>query len=61
MDDIISITESGHKSAMINASINAKISTKKLQLGAEKVLCFTLHTGELNCKNSRQLLEFLEN
>ena len=43
VDDIISITESGYKSARMNAFINAKIATKKLQFGAEK--CFVLHIG----------------
>ena len=44
MDDILTITESGHKTARMNAFITAKIATKKLQLGPKK--CFVIHTGK---------------
>ena len=43
VDDLISISESGYKSARMNSFINAKVATKKLQFGAEK--CFVLHIG----------------
>ena len=43
VDDLITITESGYKSTRMNAFVNAKIATKKLQFGAEK--CFVIHIG----------------
>ena len=43
VDDILTVSESGYKSTRLNSFINAKIATKKLQLGAEK--CFVLHIG----------------
>ena len=44
VDDILTITESGFKTARMNAFIIAKIALKKLQLGPSK--CFVLHTGK---------------
>ena len=43
MDDILTISESGYKTARLNSYINAKIAMKKLQLGPKK--CSVLHTG----------------
>ena len=44
IDDILTISESGYKTARINSFINAKIAIKKLQLGPKK--CSVLHTGK---------------
>ena len=43
IDDIITVSESGYKTARINSFINAQLATKKLRLGAKK--CYTLHVG----------------
>ena len=43
VDDLISISESGFKTTRMNAFVNAKIASKKLQFGAEK--CFVMHVG----------------
>ena len=43
IDDIITVSESGHKTARLNAFINAQLATKKLCLGARK--CYTIHIG----------------
>ena len=40
--DILTITESGHKTSRMNSFITAKIAMKKLQFGPKK--CFVLHT-----------------
>ena len=42
IDDILTISESGYKTARMNSFINAKIAIKKLQFGPQK--CFVLHT-----------------
>ena len=43
LDDIITVSESGHKTSRMNSFINAQLATKKLRLGAKK--CFVLHVG----------------
>ena len=43
IDDLITVSESGYKTARINAFINAQIASKKLRLGAKK--CFMMHVG----------------
>ena len=43
VDDIITVTESGYKTARMNSFINAKLAIKKLRLGAKK--CFVMHIG----------------
>ena len=43
IDDMITVSESGHKAARMNAFINAHLAIKKLRLGAKK--CTTLHIG----------------
>ena len=43
VDDILTVSESGHKTSRMNGFINAKIATKKLQFGPKK--CYVLHTG----------------
>ena len=42
VDDILTISESGYKTARLNSFINATIAIKKLQLGPQK--CSVLHT-----------------
>ena len=42
VDDALTISESGNKTARMNAFINAKIAIRKLPLGPQK--CFVLHT-----------------
>ena len=53
VDDLLCISECGHKTAMVNAYINHKTSSKKLQFGAQK--CKKLHVGhsqeEYKCQN----------
>ena len=44
LDDLISISECGHKTAMANAYIKFKTSSKKLQFGAKK--CKKMHIGK---------------
>ena len=44
VDDIITVSENGHKSAMMSSFINAKTALKKLQLGPQK--CHIIHVGE---------------
>ena len=44
IDDILTILESGYKTASLNSFIKAKITIKKLQLGPKK--CSVLHTGK---------------
>ena len=44
VDDIITVSESGHKSAMMNSFINAKTALKKLQFGPQK--CHVIHIGK---------------
>ena len=43
VDDIITVTESGYKTARMNSFINAKLANKKFRLGAKK--CFVMHIG----------------
>ena len=43
IDDLITVSESGHKTARMNSFINAQIAIKKLRLGAKK--CFIMHIG----------------
>ena len=51
VDDVICISECGHKSVMMNSYIQCKTSLKKLQFGSIK--CKKLHIGkecvEYNC------------
>ena len=53
VDDLLCISECGHKTAMVNAYINHKTSSKKLKFGAQK--CKKLHVGhsqeEYKCQN----------
>ena len=44
VDDIITISESGPKAAMMNSFINAKTALKKLHFGPDK--CHVLHIGK---------------
>ena len=44
LDDLITISECGPKSAMVNAYIRLKTNTKKLQFGADK--CKKMHVGK---------------
>ena len=44
VDDILAISECGFKSTMINAFLNCKTSSKKLQFGAQK--CRKMHIGK---------------
>ena len=43
VDDLITVTESGYKTARMNSFINAKLTINKLRLGAKK--CFVMHIG----------------
>ena len=43
VDDLICISECGHKAKMMNAYINCKTNSKKLQFGVDK--CKKLHVG----------------
>ena len=53
VDDIVTISECGHKTAAINAFIDTKASCKKLQFGVQK--CKKLHIGKtksnIKCQN----------
>ena len=42
VDDILTISEIGYKTARLNSFIDAKIAMKKLQLGPKNVLFFIL-------------------
>ena len=57
VDDIISISESGYKTARMNSFINAKLAMKKLRLGAKK--CFVMHVGNEHesYKNDQLLID----
>ena len=44
VDDLITVAESGYKSARLNSFINAKTALKKLQFGPDK--CHVLHIGK---------------
>ena len=44
VDDILSISECGYKTSMVNSYINTKTSLKKLQFGIKK--CFKMHIGK---------------
>ena len=43
VDDLITVTESGYKTARMNSFINAKLAINKLRLGPKK--CFVMHIG----------------
>jgi hypothetical protein len=43
VDDLITVSESGYKSAKMNSFINAKTAIKKLQFGPDK--CHVIHVG----------------
>ena len=43
IDDVITVSESGYKTARLNSFINAKFALKKLRLGAKK--CYMMHVG----------------
>ena len=45
VDDLISVSECGYKSSMINAFLNTKTNMKKLQYGVGK--CFKMHVGRM--------------
>ena len=44
LDDLITISECGHKTAMVNAYVKAQTSSKKLQFGNKK--CKKIHIGK---------------
>ena len=44
IDDLITVTESGYKTARMNSFINAKLAIKNLRLGSKK--CFMMHVGK---------------
>ena len=46
IDDLASFTECGADSVKVNALINAKIESKKLEFGPKK--CFNIHIGQKN-------------
>ena len=46
VDDLICISQCGHKTTMMNAFINFKTNSKKLQFGAKK--CKKLHVGHVH-------------
>ena len=50
LDDLISVSECGHKTAMFNAYIKFKASAKKLQFGTQK--CKKKCTLEKHMKNT---------
>ena len=39
IDDIITVSESGHKTARLNAFINAQLAMKKNDIGSKEMLC----------------------
>ena len=45
IDDLVCVSECGHRTAMMNAFINHKSSSKKLQFGVEK--CKKMHVGRI--------------
>ena len=44
MDDVITVSESGFKTARLNSFMNAQFAMKKLRLGPQK--CFSMHIGK---------------
>ena len=58
VDDLICISECGHKTAMVNTFINYKTNSKKLQFGAPK--CKKLHVGHKREEHKCQDLEIDE-
>ena len=60
VDDILTIAESGYKTARMNSFITAKIALEKLQLGSNK--CFVLHTGKehTNFRNIELYVDWLK-
>ena len=55
VDDIVTISECGHKTTAMNAFIDTKASFKKLQCGVKK--CKKLHIGKTKSKIKCQNLE----
>ena len=53
IDDLVCVSECGHRTTMLNAFLNHKTSSKKLQFGVDK--CKKLHVGlvrrEYKCQN----------
>ena len=45
MDDLLCVSECGHRSYMVNAYINHKTNSKKLQFGSDK--CIKMHVGRI--------------
>ena len=43
VDDVITVAESGYKTARLNSFMNAQFAMKKLRLGPKK--CFSMHVG----------------
>ena len=43
VDDILAVSESGHKTSKLNGYLNAKTAIKKLQFGPDK--CHVMHIG----------------
>ena len=58
VDDLITVTESGYKTAKINSFINAKLAINKLRLGAKKCF-FLMHIGNKhnNLKNIKLCID----
>ena len=52
VDDLICISECGHRTAMMNAYINFKTNSKKLQFSVHK--CKKLHVGQVQMKHKCQ-------
>ena len=48
IDDLLCVAECGHKTVMMNAYINHKTSSKKLQFGTEK--CKKMHVGKMKAE-----------
>ena len=44
VDDVITVSESGFKTARLNSFMNAQFAMKKLRLGPKK--CFSMHVGK---------------
>ena len=54
LDDLISVSECGHKTAMANSYIKLKTTSKKLQFGTQK--CKKMHVGKIQEKHKCQPL-----
>ena len=48
VDDLLTISECGYKTELINQFINCKTGSKRLQFGTEK--CIKMHIGKSNCE-----------